>query len=348
MTVLVVDDSAVVRRTMTAILSATPDMEVMVAADPLIAMRRMAETRPDVLLLDLELPHMHGLTFLRRIMAEDPIPVVICSGLAGRRADIAIRALEEGAVEVVAKPEIGVRDFLSESAVRLVDAVRAAAQARLRPASGTVGDLSRRPERPSGPTGYRGVVVIGASTGGPEALRTVLPRMPEDAPGFVIVQHMPARFTPAFARHLDELCRIDVREARDGDRVVPGRALIAPGNRHVKLCREASDYAVEVYEGRLVSRHRPSADVLFRSAAAIAGAEAVGVILSGMGDDGAAGLAALRRSGATTLAQDRSSCVVYGMPKVANDRGAVDRVVGLDTLVGAILKAARSTVDRSG
>jgi two-component system chemotaxis response regulator CheB len=347
LSVLVVDDSAVVRQAATAILSQDPGMVVTVAADPYIALDKMGRSRPDVILLDLEMPRMDGLTFLRKIMTEDPIPVVVCSGLAARGTATAIRALEEGAVEVIAKPQLGVRDFLHDSAETLIEVIRKAAEARVRRRDAAVPlpTPSHRTSRRHAPT-TDVVVAIGASTGGTEALRTILTEMPDDAPGMVIVQHMPERFTAAFAQRLNEICRIEVKEAAPGDRLVRGRALIAPGNRHVVLRRNGACYEVEVNDGPRVSRHRPSADVLFRSVAQAAGAQAVGVILTGMGDDGATGLVEMRRAGAATLAQDERTSVVFGMPKEAIARGAVDEVVPLPGIAAAILKRARGLRDR--
>jgi len=354
LSVLVVDDSAVVRQAATAILSQDPGMVVTVAADPYIALDKMGRSRPDVILLDLEMPRMDGLTFLRKIMTEDPIPVVVCSSLAARGTAIAIRALEEGAVEVIAKPQLGVRDFLHDSAETLIEVIREAAEVRVRrreavapplprhsadvvlpPAAAT--PHRRRTDRRPGQTNV--VVAIGASTGGTEALRTILTAMPEDAPGIVIVQHMPERFTAAFAQRLDQLCRIEVKEAAPGDRIQQGRALIAPGNRHLVVRRHGAHYEVELADGPRVSRHRPSVDVLFRSVAQTAGVHAVGVILTGMGDDGATGLLEMKRAGAATLAQDERTSVVFGMPKEAIERGAVDRVLGLPSMAAAILSA---------
>ncbi len=342
--VLVVDDSAVVRQGVAGILGQSGRFRVTVAADPLIALSKLARDRPDVILLDLEMPRMDGLSFLRRLMAEDPIPVVVCSGLATRGADAALLALEDGAVEVVAKPRLGIQDFLRESAVALEDALRAAVEARPR--------RGRRPgpaparaavaARPTLADTTDKVVPIGASTGGTEALRVLLEAMPEDAPGMAIVQHMPEAFTAAFARRLQETCRIEVKEAADGDRLTPGRALIAPGNRHLRVHRTGAHYLVEVSGGPLVSRHRPSVDVLFHSVAKAAGGNAVGVLLTGMGADGAEGLLAMHRAGAGTIAQDEASCVVFGMPKEAIVRGAVDEVLPLSRIAGAILRRARA------
>jgi two-component system chemotaxis response regulator CheB len=346
---LVVDDSAVVREVMTLILSQEPGISVVGAANPLIAMNKMRRQRPDVIVLDLEMPGMHGLTFLQKIMKEDPIPVVICSALTGEGTSIGLQGLEEGAVDVVRKPRLGVREFLHESAVMLIDTVRAAAQAhptRERPA------LFPAPPRLTAdavlpakltpapaPTNEK-IVAIGASTGGTEALRMLLEAMPADSPGLIIAQHMPEGFTTAFAQRLDKVCRIEVKEAANGDSVVTGQALIAPGNRHTVVRRIASQYIAEVIDGPLVSRHRPSVDVLFRSMAQAAGPNAIGVIMTGMGSDGAAGLLEMKQAGALTIAQDEASCVVFGMPREAIDRGAVSKVLTLSRIPDVILSAA--------
>ena len=347
--VLVVDDSAVVRQIMAGVLSQDKRLRVAVAADPLIAMEKMKRTRPDVILLDLEMPRMDGLTFLRRLMAEDPIPVVICSGVAGQGTEMAVRALDEGAVDIVAKPALGVANFLRDSAVMLIDSVYAAASTRVRQRS-LVRALSSQavPARPMGEEAREPVprveservIAIGASTGGPDALRVLLHALSPDAPGCVIVQHMPEPFTEAFARRLDEACRIEVKHAQGGDRVLRGRALIAQGNRHLLLRRGTTGYAVEVRDGEMVSRHRPSVDVLFRSVAEVAGAAAVGVILTGMGDDGAEGLRRLKMAGATTIAQDEDSCVVFGMPKEAIARNVIDEVAPLPGIADVMLRHA--------
>ena len=351
--VLVVDDSAVIRVGMPSVLSRDRSLIVEVAADPIIAMAKMERFRPDVIILDLELPRMSGLAFLRKLMREDPIPVVICSAVAGPGTEAGIRALEEGAVEIIAKPQFQIKEFLDDSAVRLVDAVRAAAMARVGRRRQPVADpvvepsLSADAVLPKGPASRarrstERVAVIGASTGGPEALQSVLQAMPDDAPGIVIVQHMPEGFTRAFAQRLDSLCSIEVREARSGDAVASGRALIAPGDRHLLLRWGGAGYVVDVIEGPLVSRHRPSVDVLFRSAAQSAGANAVGVIMTGMGSDGAEGLLEMRRAGAMTVAQDEASCVVFGMPKEAIARGAAEEIVPLSRIPAALLRAART------
>jgi two-component system chemotaxis response regulator CheB len=342
--VLVVDDSAVVRQTLTA-LFALEGIEASAAADPDIAMEKMARQRPDVIVLDLELPKMHGLEFLAKIMTEDPIPVVICSAWTGGGTDAAMRALEQGALAVVTKPKWNLREFLHESAVVLVDAVRGAAQARIgkrRPAAPRLTADAVLPPRP-GPTAAvpsDRIVAIGASTGGTEALTTLLREIPTDGPGVVIVQHMPEGFTAAFAARLNGLCRLEVKEAAEGDRVRPGIALIAPGNRHALVRRRRDAYEIELSDGPLVSRHRPSVDVLFRSVAQAAGAGGIGVLMTGMGDDGARGLLEMKEAGAATLAQDEASCVVFGMPREAIARGAVDEVVALDRLPAAILARA--------
>jgi two-component system, chemotaxis family, protein-glutamate methylesterase/glutaminase len=346
MRVLVVDDSAVVRHTVSALLSQENDVTVEVAADPLIAMHKMNSRRPDVILLDIEMPRMDGVTFLRKIMAEDPIPVVICSAVSGPALTRSLTALELGAVDVVEKPKIGLRDFLYESGVVLVDALRAASRAR----------VSRRPEpnrveqRPLAPAdasahrplrpGVDTVVAIGASTGGTDAIRDILVDMPADSPGILIVQHMPETFTSAFARRLNELSAIEVCEARDGDVVCRGRALIAPGNRHLRLQNVGRQYIVEIGDGPLVSRHRPSVNVLFSSVARAAGSEAIGVILTGMGDDGADGLREMRCVDAQTIAQDECSSVVFGMPRKAIERGAAAEVLPLNRIASAILHCA--------
>lgn len=349
--VLVVDDSATVRQALAAILSSRRGFAVTTAADPLIAMAKMKADRPDVIVTDLEMPRMDGLTFLRRVMAEDPIPVLVCSALTGRGTEGAIRALEHGAVDVVTKPRLGVKQFLEESAVTFCDSVRAAARARLR--------LRIRPEPVQASARFTAdavlpparndrallttdkVVAMGASTGGTEALRVVLQALPPESPGLVIVQHMPEGFTRAFAQRLNESCRISVKEAAEGDRILEGRALIAPGNHHLLVRRSGGHYVVEVKDGPLVSRHRPSVDVLFRSVAQAAGANAVGVLMTGMGDDGADGLLEMRNAGAATLAQDEATSVVFGMPREAIARGGVDEIVALPSIPGRVLARAR-------
>jgi two-component system, chemotaxis family, protein-glutamate methylesterase/glutaminase len=342
--VLIVDDSAVVRQTLSEILSSDPAIEVIgTAGDPFVAAERIAVREPDVITLDIEMPRMDGLTFLQKIMSQHPIPVAICSSLAEEGAQSTLRALEYGAVEIIAKPRIGAKGFLEESAVTLCQAVKAAAGARLRPARSrpvepklTADAVLARPTAAMVETTEK-VVVVGASTGGTEALRSLLEVLPPDAPGIVIVQHMPEIFTRAFANRLDGLCRISVKEAETNDTVLRGRALIAPGNRHLLLKRSGARYYVEVREGPLVSRHRPSVDVLFRSAARYAGRNAVAVILTGMGDDGARGMAEMKEAGAATIAQDEATSVIFGMPNEAIKRGVVDIVLPLPAIAGKIL-----------
>jgi two-component system chemotaxis response regulator CheB len=339
--VLVVDDSAVVRQTVSALLGAQ-GMNVAVASDPLIAMQKMAVQRPAVILLDIEMPRMDGLTFLRKIMNEDPIPVVICSALAGPNTDVAFRALDCGAVDVVAKPKFGLRDFLQESSVIIGDAIRAAAQARV-----TQRMVLESPARPTPkPQPSRGVeddwiIALGASTGGTEALRQILAQFPRNAPGMVVVQHMPEVFTAHFAKRLDAEASIEVREAADGDRVASGLALIAPGNRHMTVERDARGLYVSVADGALVSRHRPSVDVLFRSVAAAAKSHASGALLTGMGNDGAAGLLAIREAGGLTIAQDEATSVVFGMPREAIRLEAADLILPLGEIAGAVTQSRR-------
>jgi two-component system chemotaxis response regulator CheB len=340
MHVLVVDDSAVVRQTVSALLG-EQGVSVITASDPLIAMQKMVVQRPDVILLDIEMPRMDGLTFLRKIMSEDPIPVVICSALAGPSSDMAFRALECGAVDVVAKPRVGLRDFLHESAVILGDAIRGAAQARLTRRVTFESTSRRKRLMPSGGVGSDRIIALGASTGGTEALRHILTQFPRDAAGTVIVQHMPEVFTAHFAKRLDAEAAIEVREASDGDRVVSGRALIAPGNQHMTVERDTKGFYVSLADGALVSRHRPSVDVLFRSVAAHAGANASGALLTGMGTDGAEGLLAMRQAGAMTVAQDEATSVVFGMPREAILRGAAEHILPLEDIAGAVTQPRR-------
>ena len=341
--VLVVDDSAVVRQVLMAQLQADPDIEMIgAAADPLLAMTRMQAQWPDVIVLDIEMPRMDGITFLKKIMAERPTPVVICSTLTEKGTETAMAALSAGAVSIITKPKIGLKQFLNDVSDDLISAVKAAARANVRrlqvapkltadavlpAADARSSALLRTTDR---------VVALGTSTGGTQALEVVLRALPRMSPGIVIVQHMPEHFTAAFADRLNGLCQIEVREARHNDRVMAGRALIAPGGKHMLLRRNGAQYHVEVVDGPLVNRHRPSVDVLFRSVAKCAGANALGVIMTGMGDDGAAGLLEMRKAGAQTVGQDEASCVVYGMPKEAVKRGAVAKVVPLDAIAREI------------
>jgi two-component system chemotaxis response regulator CheB len=341
--VMVVDDSAVVRQVLSALLNEAPDLRVTHAvADPLLAMQRMKLQRPDVIVLDVEMPRMDGLTFLRKLMAEDPLPVVICSTLTEAGAKTTLEAMAAGAVATVAKPRAGLRQALQDAADELLSTVRAAARANVHALArrASAAPVAPQPKlsadavlAPGGPAAMTRttdrVIAIGTSTGGTQALEQVLTALPANAPGIAIVQHMPEKFTAAFAQRLDSLCSIEVKEAVQGDRLLRGRALIAPGGRHMVVRRSGAQYHVDVVDGPLVNRHRPSVDVLFRSVARCAGANALGVIMTGMGDDGAAGLLEMRKAGAATLAQDEASCVVYGMPKEAMRKGAVERSVAL-------------------
>lgn len=347
--VLIVDDSAVVRQTLAEILSSDPQLEVMgTAADPFAAVERISHELPDVITLDIEMPRMDGLTFLQKLMSQHPVPVVICSSLAEEGCATTLRALEYGAVDIIQKPKLGTRQFLEESRVYICDAVKAAARARVSKLSLTplvqpkltADAVIAKPTSKAMLQTTERVVAVGASTGGTEAVRVFLEALPADAPGMVIVQHMPERFTAAFASRLDGLCKVTVKEAEDNDTVVPGRALIAPGNKHTLLKRSGARYYVEVRDGPLVSRHRPSVDVLFRSVARYAGRNAVAVIMTGMGDDGATGMVELKQSGAFTIAQDESTSVVFGMPNEAIKRGCIDRVLPLPRIAAEVLRAA--------
>ena len=353
--VMIVDDSAVVRQVLVELLGADPGIEVIAAvADPLFAMQRMKAQWPDVIVLDVEMPRMDGVTFLRKLMQERPTPVVICSTLTEAGAPTTIEALSAGAVTVITKPKIGLKQFLNEAANELIAAIRMAARANVKrlaaraeaPKTALVAPPKNNADVILAPASERAmtrttehVVAIGCSTGGTQALQQVLSALPSVCPAVVIVQHMPPNFTAAFAQRLDGLCRISVKEARNNDRVVPGCALIAPGGRHLLLQRSGAQYFVEVREGPPVSRHCPSVDVLFRSAAKSAGQNALGIIMTGMGDDGARGLKEMRNAGASTIAQDEESCVVFGMPKEAIRMEAVDRIMSLDDLPKAILRA---------
>ena len=343
--VLVVDDSALVREIMTEILSRDPAIDVVGAApDPFVAWDKIQRLKPDVITLDVEMPRMDGLTFLEKLMRAHPMPVVMVSSLTERGCDTTLRALELGAIDFVSKPRIDVARGTSDLADEIVAKVKAAgsaktfAKVRARPASRPA--EAARPPQPASFKGTYKVLAIGASTGGTEALRELLCALPPDAPGTVIVQHMPERFTRAFAERLDGLARVRISEARDGDRVLPGHALIAPGNFHMELARSGADYRVRVLSADPVNRHRPSVDVLFRSCACAAAQNAVGVILTGMGDDGARGLLAMRAAGARTIAQDEATCVVFGMPKEAIALGAAEFIEPLARIAPTALRLA--------
>ncbi len=351
--VLVVDDSASVRQTLADILGSDPGIEVLATAgDPFIAAKRIQNEIPDVILLDVEMPRMDGITFLKKLMAQRPIPVVMCSSVTETGSQALMEALEAGAVDVIQKPRVDTRQFLMDSSVRICDAVKAAARANLgrvprrgtaRPTEKLRADamLALPARRETVARTADPIVCIGASTGGTESLKVVLEALEPDCPGVVIVQHMPEKFTEAFARRLDSLCRVSVKEAADGDDVIRGRVLIAPGNHHVLLQRVGRRFRVQVKDGPLVSRHRPSVDVLFRSAARWAGANAMGMLMTGMGDDGAQGLKEMHDAGAFTVAQDEATSVVFGMPREAIELGAADLVLPLDLFAGMIMRGGR-------
>lgn len=350
--VLLVDDSAVVRQVLTEVFTKASGIEVMdVAHDPIMAMDKMKVRWPDVIVLDVEMPRMDGISFLKQIMGVRPTPVVICSSLTQKGSEMAMNAMAAGAVDVIAKPTGGVKDFLQNNSLALVQAVRGAAQAKMGnvrvssavPIAGVPGKLSADAvlAPPTGSEMFRTterIVVVGTSTGGTQALELILTSLPRGCPGIAIVQHMPERFTSSFAERLNRLSVIEVKEAANGDRIIPGRALIAPGGKHMMVKRSGAFYHVEVVDGPPVSRHKPSVDVLFRSAAKFAGKNALGVIMTGMGDDGAKGLKELFDTGARTIAQDEESCVVFGMPKEAIKLGAVREVMPLNVISGAIGK----------
>ncbi|MBI3479046.1 MAG: chemotaxis response regulator protein-glutamate methylesterase [Nitrosomonadales bacterium] len=355
--VMIVDDSAVVRQVLSAVLADDASIELIGAAsDPVFAIERMRKQWPDVLVLDVEMPRMDGITFLKKIMAERPTPVIICSTLTEQGATTTMQALEAGAFTIITKPKLGLKRFLEDSSDDLLSAIKAAANAnvgKLVPAvKAPVAALAVQPKLSADAilsaaphTGHAmaettdRVVAIGTSTGGTQALELVLTALPRVCPGIVIVQHMPEKFTGAFAARLNDLCQIEVREARSGDRVLPGLALIAPGGRHMLLKRNGAQYHVDIVDGPPVSRHRPSVNVLFRSVSKTAGKNALGIIMTGMGDDGADGLLEMRNEGAMTIGQDEQSCVVYGMPKEAVKRGAVIKTLPLGAIAGAIATA---------
>jgi two-component system chemotaxis response regulator CheB len=349
--VLVVDDSAVVREVVKQVLESDPGIEVIgTAMDPIFAMDKMKSVWPDVIVLDIEMPRMDGLTFLHKIMAERPTPVVICSTLTEKGAQVTMEALAAGATSIITKPKMAVKRFLQGDASNdLIESVKAAARANVRRlvSASSVPPVAVKPKLNAdailtapgaarlGQTTEQ-IVAIGTSTGGTQALEVVLTALPRICAGIVIVQHMPEMFTEAFAQRLNSLCQIEVLEAKNNDRVIPGRALIAPGGKHMLLKRSGAQYHVEVIDGPLVNRHRPSVDVLFRSVAKFAGRNALGIIMTGMGDDGARGLKEMRDVGAHTLGQNEASCVVYGMPKEAMRLGGVAEEIPLNQIAGKI------------
>ncbi|ACR27389.1 protein-glutamate methylesterase/protein-glutamine glutaminase [Burkholderia glumae] len=349
--VLCVDDSALIRSLMTEIINGQPDMTVVATApDPLVARELIKQHNPDVLTLDVEMPRMDGLDFLERLMRLRPMPVVMVSSLTERGSEITLRALELGAVDFVTKPRVGIRDGMLDYAELLADKLRAAARARVRQAA---------PARPASASGHASaplvnnplvstekLLIVGASTGGTEAIRELLVPLPPDAPAVLIAQHMPPGFTKSFAQRLNTLCRIAVKEAEHGERVLPGHAYIAPGHAHLLLARSGANYLAHLSDEPPVNRHRPSVDVLFRSAATHAGKNAIGVILTGMGRDGAAGLLEMKRAGAHTFAQDEASCVVFGMPREAIALGGADEVVPLSEMSRRVLASMGERVQR--
>ncbi len=348
--VMIVDDSATVRQTLTRILEGETDIEVIsTATDPFVAVRHIKERAPDVIVLDIEMPRMDGLTFLERLMSQHPIPVVICSSLAEHGSESAMAALDRGAVEVISKPKVGTKQFLEESRAIITDAIRSASKVdprklRSRPAQVapklTADAMLRKPTGRAMVQTTDKVIAIGASTGGTIALERVLSRVHIEAPGIVVVQHMPESFTAQFAARLDSVCAIKVKEAETGDTVLRGQALIAPGGKHLLLQRSGARYFVEVKDGPLVSRHRPSVDVLFRSTARYAGKNGIGIILTGMGDDGAKAMVEMKAAGAYTIAESEESCVVFGMPNEAIKAGGVDKVMDLDRIADEINRLA--------
>ena len=347
--VMVIDDSAMVRQTLIEILSSDPDIEVIgTASDPYVAAKKMREEAPDVITLDVEMPRMDGVTFLHKIMSQHPIPVVICSSLAVNKSETTMKVLEYGAVEIIQKPTLGTKEFLRESKIRICDCVKAAAMAKIKrvspkkevqPKLSADAVLAKASNRSMVETTEK-VIAVGASTGGTEALRILFESLPMDCPGMVVVQHMPENFTKAFAKRLDSLCQPTIKEATNNDTVLRGQVLIAPGNNHMLLKRSGARYYVEVRNGPLVSRHRPSVDVLFRSAARYAGKNAIGVIMTGMGDDGAKGLLEMKEQGAFTVAQDEATSVVFGMPQEAIKLGAAEKVLPLQKIAGTVLRKA--------
>jgi two-component system chemotaxis response regulator CheB len=350
--VLIVDDSAVVRQSLSEIIDSDKDLEVLAtASDPFVAAKKIKSQVPDVITLDIEMPKMDGLTFLRKIMSQYPIPVVIISSLTAEGTETALKALEYGAVEIITKPQMYSKDFIVESKMRICEAIKGAAQARVR-RKVLLSSMRVEPKYSADavlpPVVTHSmikttdvVVSVGASTGGTEALAQFLKELPPNSPGIVIVQHMPEVFTKSFAERLNEICKITVKEASNGDSVINGRALIAPGNYHTLLKRSGARYYVEVKEGPFVNRHRPSVDVLFRSTAKYAGANAIGIIMTGMGDDGAKGLLEMRNAGAKTIAQDEESSIVFGMPKEAIKLDAAEKVLHLNKIASYLTSIVR-------
>ncbi len=338
--VLIVDDSAVVREIFTTELSRDPELEVVgTAIDPYIARDKIVKLKPDVITLDVEMPRMDGITFLKKLMRYHPIPVIIVSSLTPQGGQMAMEAIDSGAVEVMCKP--GTSYTVGDMSVELIDKIKAAALVNMKRWMSSKANAERPSPRLANIRTTNKVVAIGASTGGTQALQKVLSVLPANAPGTVVVQHMPEHFTRSFAQRLNDLCAIEVKEAENGDSVIPGKALIAPGNKHMLLRRSGARYYVDVKTGPLVCRQRPSVEVLFNSVSRSAAANSVGVIMTGMGGDGADGMLKMKQNGATTIAQDEASCVVFGMPKEAIQRGGVDHIVTLDKIPEVILRCAQ-------
>lgn len=342
--VLIVDDSALIRSVMSEIIGSQPDMEVVgVAPDPIVARDLIKQTNPDVLTLDVEMPRMDGLDFLEKLMRLRPMPVVMVSSLTERGSEITLRALELGAVDFVTKPKLSIQSGMREYTEMIADKIRAASKARIKPRHLVASDATKAAAAGALPlirnplTSSEKLIIIGASTGGTEAIKDFLMQMPSDCPGILITQHMPEGFTRSFARRLDGLCKISVREAEGNERVLPGHAYIAPGHSHLLLTRSGANYVTHLDQGPPVNRHRPSVDVLFNSAAACAGKNAVGVILTGMGKDGALGMLEMKKAGAYNFAQDEATCVVFGMPREAIAVGATHDVGPLNKLPGMVL-----------
>lgn len=349
--VLVIDDSALIRSLLTEIINRQPDMEVVGAApDPLIARDMIKQKNPDVLTLDVEMPKMDGLDFLEKLMRLRPMPVVMVSTLTERGSEITMRALELGATDFVTKPKMSIADGMREYTDVIADKIRAASQARITALSrrAAPADVNAMPVLLRNPLiSSEKLLIIGASTGGTEALKSFLLKMPSDCPGILITQHMPAGFTKSFANRLDSLCQISVKEAQGGERVLPGHAYIAPGDKHLLLAKSGANYVTQLSDEPPVNRHKPSVDVLFNSAAALAGKNAIGVILTGMGKDGAVGMARMKNAGSYNFAQNEESCVVYGMPKEAVAHGGVDKVAHLNDLPKLVLNYLMANSSRA-
>ncbi|EJP14045.1 protein-glutamate methylesterase/protein-glutamine glutaminase [Leptospira interrogans] len=341
--VFIVDDSAVVRQVLTQILNKDPEIEIIgFASDPIFASEKLSSVWPDVFILDIEMPRMDGISFLKKIMSEKPTPVIICSSLAEKESETAVLAMKLGAVDIIEKPKVGLKNFLEESEILFIDSVRAASNARVKTHSFQNDDSKFFENHKQPKTDFSKIdttdklIAIGTSTGGTQALEFILTQLNIHCPGIVIVQHMPEKFTEAFANRLNQVCKIQVKEAKDGDRVQLGSAYIAPGNKHMEIYLSGAQFHIRVLDGPLVNRHRPSVDTLFHSVAKAAGKNAKGIIMTGMGNDGTNGLLKMKQSGAHTIAQDEASCVVFGMPKEAILKGAVNTILPLSKIVGEV------------